>query len=885
MRQALLSRSHLYSSVLSPKRGAYRLGSPFGSGGYPSSSLRRLARLFCHSSPNYRIQRPRSKNVLARSVSNPWSNLAHPKGKMSGGEEQKSPGVRIAVEGCGHGTLHAIYASIEQACKVKGWDGVDLLIIGGDFQAVRNQYDLNVTAMPPKYRRMADFHEYYSGSRRAPYLTIFIGGNHEASNHLFELYYGGWVAPNIYYLGAANVLRLGPLRIAGLTGIWKGYDYRKPHFERLPYNQEEITSIFHVRELDVRKLLSLRSQVDIGLSHDWPQGVEYQGDYRWLFERKPDFGTDSYAGKLGSVAARQCLDRLRPPYWFSAHLHTKFAAIFKHNQDQSSTEATPRPSQAIPRRDENSPPKQTSEYTHGSRTIATLQDRPLVSAWQQFRVGAQQADAEERDKILKDREDQRSEEKRTGKYPRLNYSFDETFNEVGQGEGPSRTVVSTTQSRLDNADDIQPIPQLDGCTYSRSAKRPRLEDEQQAVTNGLNHNIADQTASHDQVDGTSASLLLPPQSVLANPDAIDIDMSDDEGTTAVASDATPQTKQSNGEQKVGVSKSLSEESEDGGVILNPEAASFAPIPGLSSLRTEGALLPSTGSRTSSDPGLEHSAEDPEPQNSAGIVVGETQTEAIQDHAANTTSEVSEEMRAQLAALSSKFTAEEPTEVSPPLPFPKEVTNKTTHFLALGKCEMYQEFLQLVEIGSMTSPGETIHRPLKLSYDPEWLAIQRVFAPELQLGGVPTDKVSPHRGETYYRERIEKEQEWVFEHVVAAGKLQVPENFTVTAPVYDPSLQVGPAEMPREVTNPQTSAYCDLIGIENKFDSSEEERDFRIQQGPRPESEGFREYQNRPRQQGRGGHRGGGDGGFGRGRGRGGGRGRGRGRGGGRGGGH
>jgi len=43
-------------------------------------------------------------------------------------------GVRIAVEGCGHGTLHAIYASVERSCAVKGWPGVDLLIIGGDFQ-------------------------------------------------------------------------------------------------------------------------------------------------------------------------------------------------------------------------------------------------------------------------------------------------------------------------------------------------------------------------------------------------------------------------------------------------------------------------------------------------------------------------------------------------------------------------------------------------------------------------------------------------------------------------------------------------------------------------------------------------------------------------------
>jgi hypothetical protein len=43
-------------------------------------------------------------------------------------------GLRIAVEGCGHGTLHAIYASVAKSCELKGWPSVDLLIIGGDFQ-------------------------------------------------------------------------------------------------------------------------------------------------------------------------------------------------------------------------------------------------------------------------------------------------------------------------------------------------------------------------------------------------------------------------------------------------------------------------------------------------------------------------------------------------------------------------------------------------------------------------------------------------------------------------------------------------------------------------------------------------------------------------------
>ena len=194
-------------------------------------------------------------------------------------------------------------------------------------QAVRNNADLHAMAVPQKYRALGDFHQYYSGERAAPYLTLFIGGNHEASNHLFDLYYGGWVAPNIYYLGAANVLRYGPLRIAGASGIWKGYNYRKPHYERAPYSGDDKRSVYHIRELDVRKLLQVRTQVDIGLSHDWPRGIEWKGDSRSLFRFKKHLEADAQKNELGSPAAKYLLDHLRPQYWFSAHLHCKYSAV------------------------------------------------------------------------------------------------------------------------------------------------------------------------------------------------------------------------------------------------------------------------------------------------------------------------------------------------------------------------------------------------------------------------------------------------------------------------------------------------------------------------------------------------------------------------------
>ena len=220
-------------------------------------------------------------------------------------------------------------------------------------------------AVPAKYRALGDFPSYYSGARKAPYLTLFVGGNHEASSHLFELYYGGWVAPNIYYLGAANVVWVGPLRIAGMSGIWKGHDYREPHHERLPYSPNDVRSIYHVREWDTRKLLLLRSQVDVGVSHDWPQGIEWAGDWQKLFRDKGHFEPDARSGQLGSVAAKQVLKRLRPKYWYSAHLHCKYAAVVEHG-DQDGGQAT-----AL------EPPREVEETTAGVKDTYTAE--PLAT--------------------------------------------------------------------------------------------------------------------------------------------------------------------------------------------------------------------------------------------------------------------------------------------------------------------------------------------------------------------------------------------------------------------------------------------------------------------------------------------------------------------------
>ena len=107
---------------------------------------------------------------------------------------------------------------------------------------------------------MGQFHRYFTQEKRAPILTLFVGGNHEASNLLRDLYYGGWVAENIYYLGASGIVKVTKgdevITVGGISGIDKHYDYLKGYYERFPYvnDHDGLRSIYHIRQFEVQKL-------------------------------------------------------------------------------------------------------------------------------------------------------------------------------------------------------------------------------------------------------------------------------------------------------------------------------------------------------------------------------------------------------------------------------------------------------------------------------------------------------------------------------------------------------------------------------------------------------------------------------------------------------
>lgn len=261
------------------------------------------------------------------------------------------PALHIAVQGCCHGELDRIYEECRQHTQQTG-KKIDLLICCGDFQSTRNAGDLATMAVPQKFRVLGDFPKYASGAATAPVLTLFIGGNHEASAALFEQYHGGFLAPNIYYLGHSGVVNIGGLRIGGLSGVHYAADVHQPYpvppYRTVNHDETDIRSAYHIRKFELDKLLmlpppaSLSSSssnlppLDIFISHDWPVGVTDHGDVDELLRIKPYFRDDIGRRALGNPHTMQVLQHLRPKRWFAAHLHCRFRALIPHRSSSNS---------------------------------------------------------------------------------------------------------------------------------------------------------------------------------------------------------------------------------------------------------------------------------------------------------------------------------------------------------------------------------------------------------------------------------------------------------------------------------------------------------------------------------------------------------------------
>jgi lariat debranching enzyme len=247
------------------------------------------------------------------------------------------PPLRIAVIGCLHGSLDTVYSTLESIERADG-RSFDLVLICGDFQAIRHPSDFAGMSVTNKYRTLGDFHSYYAhhknhsllSTRKAPYLTLYIGGNHESSHYHLELPYGGWIADNIYYFGLSlQFLLFHGYRIGGINGIYKSNDYnhqlRIDHIQLPLNNTNLIKSIYHYRMNDFNHHF-IQYKCNIFLSHDWPLGIALHGNTKELLKKKPYFKNEIASNTLGSPPLQQLMNELKPDYWFSAHLHVRHQA-------------------------------------------------------------------------------------------------------------------------------------------------------------------------------------------------------------------------------------------------------------------------------------------------------------------------------------------------------------------------------------------------------------------------------------------------------------------------------------------------------------------------------------------------------------------------------
>ena len=247
-------------------------------------------------------------------------------------ESSEDRTINIIVTGCIHGCMDKMYKDIQEFEK-QNKKKIDLVLCTGDFESMRNEEDLKFLSCPEHYRHMGDFHKYYNSKVKAPYLTIFIGGNHEASNYLEQIYYGGYVAENIYYLGRGGVINVKGLRIGGISGIFNKFDYFRGHFEK---NENDIKgdkkSIFHYREFEIAKMSHIKNKLDIFMTHDWPTNIIDSKDFNRIFKLYPQNKETILAGTLGSFPAEFILKLLKPNYYICGHMHFYYTNVINNTK-------------------------------------------------------------------------------------------------------------------------------------------------------------------------------------------------------------------------------------------------------------------------------------------------------------------------------------------------------------------------------------------------------------------------------------------------------------------------------------------------------------------------------------------------------------------------
>eukprot|EP00474_Spongospora_subterranea_P004430 CRZ04888.1 hypothetical protein [Spongospora subterranea] len=211
----------------------------------------------------------------------------------------------------------------------------DLLLVPGNSIPARNAGDLAQTHMCDKFQSRHSFYKYYARESTSPCPTIVVGGEHDPSNYLFEMYFGGWLAPRIYYLGASGCVRFGGLRIAGISGVYDQERFDTGYHEPFPLRADDLRTFPFTRQAELFKLRQISGGVDLVLSYDWPTGVtrHLDDDGGSLFERYPHVAGGN-GRAVGNPHLDSVLKHLQPQYWIAGRHYVDFTSRIEHDSEQ-----------------------------------------------------------------------------------------------------------------------------------------------------------------------------------------------------------------------------------------------------------------------------------------------------------------------------------------------------------------------------------------------------------------------------------------------------------------------------------------------------------------------------------------------------------------------
>ena len=226
---------------------------------------------------------------------------------------------KIFITGCLHGEWDLLLDTVEE--KIKSGEKIELILVTGDCETFRNEEDMESFAAPLKYHILGSFYKIYNGERKVPCPTIIIGGNHEAADLLFQMPFGGYIAPNVYYIGRSAQILVGDIRITGESGVYLASDYFRSVDEKFPLRSvADLHTNYHIRAFTDFQLFGLTS-TQIMMTHDWPSTIPLKYSNPFFRRKRSDLVESDRKGVFGLPNGIQLMNALRPHSWFASHHH------------------------------------------------------------------------------------------------------------------------------------------------------------------------------------------------------------------------------------------------------------------------------------------------------------------------------------------------------------------------------------------------------------------------------------------------------------------------------------------------------------------------------------------------------------------------------------